>query len=208
MTKTNGYIGVRFKLTKSQEDKIKTAYLVGKGVTLKLNKNKISPNSNTVLFLTKAQYQKLQDGNEHNITISNSRLRGSHTGGFLPFLIPILAGLASAAADLPADAFKPIDSELVSPTLSLGSRKNPARRMNSSSEWRCRAQTIKPVPTANLKLRPRNCIRSINDTSFSKAISVYHGRRPGPCRAHRLPIRHNGSGPEAGFADNRRHPRD
>ena len=97
MTKTNGYIGVRFNLTKSQQDKIKTAYLVGKGVTLKLNKNKISPNSNTVLFLTKAQYQKLQDGNEHNITISNSRLPVSHTGGFLPFLIPILAGLASAA---------------------------------------------------------------------------------------------------------------
>jgi len=97
MTKTSSYIGVKFHLTKSQEDKIKTAYLEGKGVTLKLNKNKISANSDTILYLTKTQYQKLQDGNDHNITISNSRLRGSHTGGFLPFLIPLLAGLASAA---------------------------------------------------------------------------------------------------------------
>ena len=97
MTRTNGYVGVKFHLTKSQEDNIKTAYLERRGVTLKLNKNKISPNSDTMLYLTKAQYQKLQDGNEHNITISHSRLRGSHTGGFLPFLIPLLAGLASAA---------------------------------------------------------------------------------------------------------------
>jgi hypothetical protein len=54
-----------------------------------------SPNSKHKLLLTENEIKKIKANDSAHITIPHSRL--SKHGGFLPFLIPILAGLASAA---------------------------------------------------------------------------------------------------------------
>jgi len=95
MVKANNAKKFTTILTDSQKNKIKKAIAEGTSVSLNLNKAYHNPSNPHTLLLTQNQYNKLQDGNTHRITLSHSRLL-KH-GGFLPFLIPILAGLASAA---------------------------------------------------------------------------------------------------------------
>ena len=91
----NNKITVGVDLSKHYENKIKQAFQTGTSVKIKLSKQNINPNSKNKLMLTPLQYSKLNDGKPHDITISHSSL--SKHGGFLPFLLPLLAGLASVA---------------------------------------------------------------------------------------------------------------
>ena len=90
-----GYVKVHVNLTKHQENKIKKAIANKTSVKLRLGSHNLHSASGSILMITENQYSKLQDGNMHDITIPFSRL--VKHGGFLPFILPILAGLASAA---------------------------------------------------------------------------------------------------------------
>ena len=90
------YVTVNYNLTLGQQRKISAAVNNGTGVTLRLNKGGINPHSSFKLILTEKELQKLGDGGSHTVTLSPSRLKKGQTGGIFP-LIPILAGLASAA---------------------------------------------------------------------------------------------------------------
>jgi hypothetical protein len=80
----------KFKLTKSQIDKIKTAFKHQNGVTLKLNLHMINPRGFPIV-LTEKEKSLLKDNMNHNIEIPFSRLKeiDVRVGGILP-LIPIL----------------------------------------------------------------------------------------------------------------------
>jgi len=82
----------KFKLTESQMRKLAAARKKGTDVTLRLNKNMIGADG-IPLPLTSSEYNKIQSGNTHYITISASRVK---KGGFLPALIAALPATASA----------------------------------------------------------------------------------------------------------------
>ena len=88
----------KFILTKSQLDKIKTAFKHQNGVTLKLNSSMISPRG-FPLVLTEKERDLLKDNKNHNIEIPFSRLKeiDVKVGGILP-LIPIIIAALSAAS--------------------------------------------------------------------------------------------------------------
>ena len=88
---------VRVNLTKSQLNKIHQALQHKTGVKLRLSQHNLHASSPTVLLLTDIQIEKLKDGYVHDITIPYKRLHQMHVGGFLPLLLPLLAGLASTA---------------------------------------------------------------------------------------------------------------
>ena len=85
------YHKVNFKLTESQHKKLIHARSNGLGIRLRLSKSMITPGGTTIL-LTNNEMNKLQDGEQHNITISSSRVQ--KMGGFLP-LLPILGGIGA-----------------------------------------------------------------------------------------------------------------
>ena len=89
---------IKFILSKSQLDKIKTAFKHQNGVTLKLNSSMISP-SGFLLALTEKERDLLKDNKNHNIEIPFSRLKeiDVKVGGILP-LIPIIIAALSAAS--------------------------------------------------------------------------------------------------------------
>lgn len=91
------YTDVKFKLTKSQIEKIHHAARMGVGVKLRLSSVKMSPNGNYSLPLTQKEIAKLHDGKVHDVTISHKRLKDVKQGGILP-IIPVIAGLIAAAA--------------------------------------------------------------------------------------------------------------
>ena len=93
----NDKIKVGVDLSKHYENKIKLALRDGTSVKIRLSKQNINPSSKNILVLTPIQYSKLNDGKTHEITISHSRLKSIAHGGFLPFLLPLLGGLASLA---------------------------------------------------------------------------------------------------------------
>jgi hypothetical protein len=85
------YQKVSFKLTESQQRKLTHAHDNGLGIKLRLSKSLIHPGG-VPIMLTKHEFEKLQDGEFHNITISSSRIR--KMGGFIPIL-PILGGIGA-----------------------------------------------------------------------------------------------------------------
>lgn len=90
------YIKTHVSLTDSQKQHITHSISTGNSARLKLNMSKLH-HGDSALLLTQSEYSKLQDGRTHNITIPHSRLQKAHFGGFLPFLLPLLGGLASLA---------------------------------------------------------------------------------------------------------------
>jgi len=82
----------KFKLTESQMRKLAAARKNGTDVTLRLNKNMIGADG-IPLPLTPSEYNKIQSGNTHYITISASRVKKE---GFLPALIAALPAIVSA----------------------------------------------------------------------------------------------------------------
>lgn len=81
----------KFNLSESQMTKLAQAHKNRTGVTLRLNRNMISP-TGIPLMLTQSERRKINDGYSHDITISASRVK---TGGFLPALIAALPTIAS-----------------------------------------------------------------------------------------------------------------
>lgn len=92
MTKYNTFPLV---LTEAEINRIKEAVKSGNSVNLNLAKHRHRVNSPHSVLLTNSELLNLSDGFTHKVTLPHSRL--TKHGGFLPFLIPILAGLASAA---------------------------------------------------------------------------------------------------------------
>ena len=92
MTKYNRFPLV---LTEPEVSRIREAVKSGRSVTLTLAKHRHRVNSPHSVLLTNGEMARLNDGLTHKVTLPHSRL--TKHGGFLPFLIPILAGLASAA---------------------------------------------------------------------------------------------------------------
>lgn len=84
------YVKTKVYLTDTQIDKIKHAFKNGESVSLQISSEK-PPNYD--LHLTKTQLLKLDKGKR--ITLSKTQLK--KTGGFLPFLIPLLTTLATGA---------------------------------------------------------------------------------------------------------------
>lgn len=83
---------VHFKLTEAQMIKLANARKNKSEVRLKLNNNMIIPNGGIPLLLTNSEVKKLNDGKNHFITISASRIAN---GGFLPALLAALPVIAS-----------------------------------------------------------------------------------------------------------------
>lgn len=81
------YHKVNFKLTVSQQEKLKLAHNNNTSVSLRLSKSQISP-TGVQLLLTKNEINKLEDGYYHNINISSTRIK--KMGGFLQFVLPAL----------------------------------------------------------------------------------------------------------------------
>ena len=86
------YHKVNFKLTVSQQEKLKHAYNNNISVSLRLSKSQISP-TGVQLLLTKNEINKLEDGYYHNINISNTRIK--KMGGFIQFVLPALGAAAA-----------------------------------------------------------------------------------------------------------------
>lgn len=86
------YHKVNFKLTVSQQEKLKLAYNNNTSVSLRLSKSQISP-TGIPLMLTKNEVNKLEDGYYHNINISNTRIK--KMGGFIQYIIPALGAAAA-----------------------------------------------------------------------------------------------------------------
>lgn len=84
---------VKFRLTKSQIEKIHSAKSSGRSVKLRLSISQMHP-SGTPLLLTEKEISRLNDGRVHDITITSTRL--NKMGGILP-LLPLLAGLGALA---------------------------------------------------------------------------------------------------------------
>ena len=82
----------KFALSDSQLKKIAQAHKNGTDVSLMLNIQKRHP-SGVPVKLTESQAKELADGKNHRITISAYNVKH---GGFLPFLLPLLGGLAAA----------------------------------------------------------------------------------------------------------------
>lgn len=86
----SNYIKSKIYLSEGQISKFKSALKNDKDVTLQIDLTK-SPNYD--IYLTKTQIDKITKGKR--ITLSKTQLKKN--GGFLPFLIPILASLATGA---------------------------------------------------------------------------------------------------------------
>lgn len=84
----SNYIKTRVYLSESQKNKLKSALKNQEELSLQIDKTK-QPNHD--IYLTKTQIKHLQDGKR--ITISKTQLK--KLGGFLPFLLPILAALGT-----------------------------------------------------------------------------------------------------------------
>lgn len=82
------YTKIRVHLSEGQIDKLRTAAKKGESVTLQIDST-LPPNND--LYLTETQVGQINKGKR--ITISKTQLR--KTGGFLPFLVPALAALAT-----------------------------------------------------------------------------------------------------------------
>lgn len=94
------YIQHKFTLTKSQATKIDRALKNGDGVSLRLGKHNIH-HSGIPLLLTKSEASLLEDGKNHIIKISHSRLKEHEkVGGFLPLLAMLIPAALSAAASI------------------------------------------------------------------------------------------------------------
>lgn len=91
----NKYKPFPLVLTDAEINRMKGAARSGSSVTLSLGKHRQLVNGPHSVLLTNGEMKRLSDGLTHKVTLPHSRLK-KH-GGFLPFLIPILAGLASAA---------------------------------------------------------------------------------------------------------------
>lgn len=86
------YHKVNFKLTTSQQEKLKHAFDNNISISLRLSKSKISP-TGIPLMLTISEINKLEDGNYHNINISSTRIK--KMGGFIQYILPALGGVAA-----------------------------------------------------------------------------------------------------------------
>lgn len=84
------YLPTKVYLSEKQIEKLKAAARNGESITLQIDANK-PPNFD--MYLTKTQLGQLSKGKR--ITISKSQLKKN--GGFLPFLAPILATIATGA---------------------------------------------------------------------------------------------------------------
>jgi hypothetical protein len=100
------YYETKFNLTKSQIEKIGSAIKGNTEVTLRLSKADMNRDGYN-LPLTKAQVNKLIDGNVHDVKFSSAQLKfisnkinKLHVGGFLPLaaLIPIVAAALGGVA--------------------------------------------------------------------------------------------------------------
>jgi hypothetical protein len=87
----SNYIKTRVYLSEGQVNKIKAAFKKKEEVSLQIDRSK-SPNHD--LHLTKTQKEQILKGKR--ITLSKTQLE--KTGGFLPFLAPLLGLLATGAA--------------------------------------------------------------------------------------------------------------
>ena len=87
---------VKFNLTRCQMTKLAQAHKNAKSVTLRLDKNMISP-TGIPLLLTETEIKKIQDGNKHDITISATRVK---KGGFLPALLAALPAVIAGVSGL------------------------------------------------------------------------------------------------------------
>ena len=85
------YIRKRVYLSDAQKSKLKTALLNQQNVTLRINRY-ATPNYE--MFLTPTQIVRI--GNDKQISVSKNQL--IKNGGFLPFLLPLLAALGTGVA--------------------------------------------------------------------------------------------------------------
>lgn len=124
------YIQVKVSLTPSQKHHITQSINNGESARLRMNTSKINRGDNTLL-LTGKEFDRLQDGKTHSITISHSRLKRMHVGGFLPFLAAIpailgaLGGLGGLSAGIAATVKNAKEAQLIDAqkaALSKGSR--------------------------------------------------------------------------------------
>lgn len=81
----------KFKLSEGQQKKLLNAHKNKTSVTLRLNKSMIGCNG-IPLPLTERQLKKIQDGKNHDIEISASKVK---SGGFLPLLMAAIPALAA-----------------------------------------------------------------------------------------------------------------
>ena len=89
------YLKVAIYLPDRHIEKIKDAVKAGAGVKLRLGAEHLDHTSENALPLTRIQYERLQTGGLHDVTIPHNRI--VKYGGFLPFLLPILGGLGALA---------------------------------------------------------------------------------------------------------------
>jgi len=92
------YITQTVRLTKAHKTKIQSAYRKNKGITIQLTKNELIGSDQ--LLLTRTQVTKLNESRrlKKGIRLALSKTQLSQSGGFLPFLGPLAAIAAGAAA--------------------------------------------------------------------------------------------------------------
>lgn len=86
----SNYILKKVYLSEGQKNKLKSAYKKDEEISLQIDKTKTS---NHDMYLTKTQIKQIENGKR--INISKTQLKKN--GGFLPFLLPILAALGTGA---------------------------------------------------------------------------------------------------------------
>lgn len=89
----SNYIKARVHLSDHQIAKLKSAYQKGEEVTLQIDRTKPA---NYDMHLTQTQLAQITKGKR--ITVSKSQLK--KTGGFLPFLAPLIPALIAGAKAL------------------------------------------------------------------------------------------------------------
>lgn len=89
------YQGFNVRLSADQKDRLKSAYRNQKGITVQVSASDIGVGDK--LMLTARQINHLEkakaEGKGARITLSATQLKQS--GGFLPFLIPLIGSLAA-----------------------------------------------------------------------------------------------------------------
>ncbi len=92
------YVTQTVRLSNAHKTKIQSAYRKNKGITIQLSKNELTGTDQ--LLLTRTQVTKLNEARrlKKGIRLTFSKTQLSQSGGFLPFLGPLAAIAAGAAA--------------------------------------------------------------------------------------------------------------